>query len=103
MDLTVFWTDIALERLEYIFDYYKNKASDKVAKELVKRIVDKTILLETQPNIGQVEELLQDRKNKYRYLVEGNYKIIYWVEKPFVKIATVFDCRQNPVKMREVK
>ena len=102
MDLTVFWTDTALERLEDIFDYYKNKASEKVAKELVKKIVDKTILLETHPKIGQVEELLIDRKYEYRYLVEGNYKIIYWVEAPIVNIATVFDCRQNPVKMKEV-
>ena len=28
------------------------------------------------------------------------YKIIYWIEDNYIKIATVFDSRQNPEKMK---
>jgi hypothetical protein len=33
-------------------------------------------------------------------LIEGNYKIIYWIDNQNIKIAAVFDCRQNPAKMK---
>ena len=100
MGLKVFWTDTSINRLEDIFDYYKTNAGIDVARQIVNSIIDATINLETTPRIGQLEELLKDRTLEYRYLVAGNYKIIYWVDKEFVKIATVFDCRQNPVKMK---
>ena len=70
------------------------------AKNIVNRIVDKTILLESHPEIGQIEELLIGRREEYRSLIEGNYKIIYWIDGSYVRIATVFDCRQNPKKIK---
>lgn len=41
----------------------------------------------------------------YRYLVCDNYKISYSVdvELKLIKIADVFDTRQNPVKMKRTK
>ncbi len=30
-----------------------------------------------------------------------NYKITYWKQDNYINIAVVFDCRQNPVKMKE--
>lgn len=102
MDLKVFWTDSAIEKLEEIFDHYKTNAGLEIAQRIVSSIVDATITLETHPEIGQKEDLLKDRKNEYRYLVSGNYKIIYWIDRPLVKIATVFDCRQNPVRMKDI-
>ena len=102
MELRVFWTDTARFQLEDIFDYYKNAASLKVARKLVKQIIDRTIQLEQKPISGPKEPLLTDRKFEYRYLVEGNYKIIYWIENNYIKIATVFDCRQNPEKMKNI-
>ncbi|WP_445733745.1 hypothetical protein [Mariniflexile sp.] len=55
--------------------------------------------------IGQEEELLKERKNQYRYLVFKNYKVIYSVDEQneFIKIADVFDTRQNPPKMKRTK
>ncbi len=99
MELRVFWTDTALNQLKDIFFYYKVKANQKVAKEIVSKLVNRTIQLEKNPRSGQKEPLLADRKFEYRYLVEGNYKIIYWIEDNYVKIATVFDSRQNPKKL----
>ncbi len=101
--MRIYWTETAINQLETIFDYYSLKAGNKTARKITSSIVDKTILLENNPKIGQKEELLQNRKNEYRYIIEKNYKIIYWIETEQVNIASVFDCRQNPVKMKEIK
>jgi len=102
MELRVFWTDTARFHLEDIFLYYKDKANIRVARKLVKGIIERTIQLENNPNSGPKEPLLSHRKFEYRYLVEGNYKIIYWKEDNYIKIAAVFDCRQNPEKMSNI-
>jgi plasmid stabilization system protein ParE len=102
MEIKVFWTKTALNNLEDIFEYYKYKASVRVARKLVKGLVKSTLKLQESPKIGRKEELLIDRKFEYRFLVVGNYKIIYWIEDNYIKIATVFDCRQNPQKIKKV-
>ena len=102
MEIKVFWTKTALNNLEDIFEYYKYKASVRVARKLVKGLVKSTLKLQESPQIGRKEELLIDRKFEYRFLVVGNYKIIYWIEDNYIKIATVFDCRQNPQKIKKV-
>lgn len=58
-------------------------------------------VLATNPQAGQREELLVEREQEFRYLVEGNYKIIYWLESEKAIISAIFDCRQNPQKMKE--
>jgi len=102
MELKVFWTETALEMLEDIYAYYKSEANIDIAKHLVKKIVNRTLQLKTNPQSGPREPLLEQRKFEYRYLVEGNYKIIYWKENNYVNIAAVFDTRQNPLKIRNV-
>ncbi|MEI7597171.1 MAG: type II toxin-antitoxin system RelE/ParE family toxin [Bacteroidota bacterium] len=103
MEIKVLWTDFAIIQLEQVFDYYKYKASHKVAKTIVTKIVDRTIVLENNPMIGAKEPLLENRSKEYRYLVEGNYKIIYSFDSNLIKICAVFDCRLNPIKMDSVQ
>ena len=86
MELRTFWTASARYQLEDIFDYYKNKTNIRIARKLVKRIIEKTIQLEQNPNSGVKEPLLPNRKFEYRYLVEGNYKIVYWKEDNYLKM-----------------
>ena len=101
MEVKVFWTEFAINQLEQIFDYFKYTASIKVSKKIISGIIDSTVLLEKNPCIGTREPLLENRKKEYRFIVKGNYKIIYFVEGNFVKISSVFDCRQNPIKIYE--
>ena len=74
-------------------------------KKIVSGIIKSTQSLKNDPFIGQVEPLLNERVETYRYLVFKNYKIIYSVDenKSLIKIADVFDTRQNPDKLIEVK
>ncbi len=102
MEIVVFWTDSAIEELRSIYEYYCFKAGKTVADKITNSIVDKTILLEVTPQMGQKEELLSHFKKEIRYLVDGNYKIVYWVDNNLVSILTVFDCRQNPEKLRTI-
>lgn len=45
MELKVFWSDFAKNKLEEISDYYKLKASIKVANKIVNGIVNQTLVL----------------------------------------------------------
>jgi plasmid stabilization system protein ParE len=105
MELEVYWTQLAEDKLEDIYNYYKLKAGKRIAKKLIHGIVDITIDLHKQPEIGPVEFLLNKRKQEFRYLVFKNYKIVYWINSDFrrIEIANVFDCRQDPIKINETK
>lgn len=100
--MRILWSDLAKSNLKEIFYFYKDIASYKVAKSIVTKIIEKPNLLIKQPKIGQIEDnpLVSDRG--FRYLVEGNYKIVYKVfeEENDILIATVFDTRRNPEKLK---
>lgn len=78
MNLTVFWTRFAENKIDDIYEYYKIKAGNSVSKKLVNGIIDRTIGLEKNPYIGSKESLLDKRKQEFRYLIFKSYKIIYW-------------------------
>lgn len=97
--MKVLWTKKAENQLNEIYKYYKHNVSVKVAKSIKESIFNSTAILQTQPKSGQSEELLKESNYVYRYLVESNYKIIYWVENDIINIAAVFDCRRNPTEL----
>lgn len=105
MEVKVFWTNFAKTQLRNIFDYYKIKAGQSIAQNLVEGIVEKGNSLDFQIKKGQREELLLNRKEEFRYLVYKNYKIIYWfnIEKNRIEINDIFDSRQYPEKITRNK
>ncbi len=105
MELEVYWLELAESKLEDIYSYYSIKANKRIAEKLINGIVDTTIGIDKQPEIGQIEKSLNHRKQEFRYLVFKNYKIVYWVNYSFkrIEIANIFDTRQNPQKLNETK
>lgn len=105
MGLEVYWLELAENKLEDIYAYYSIKASKKVAQKLINGIVDTTIGIGKQPEIGQVEISLKHKKQEFRYLVFKNYKVVYWINYEFkrIEIANVFDTRQDPQKINDTK
>lgn len=97
--MKILWTKKAENHLIEIYAYYKRNVFVKVAKSIKQSIFDRTEILQTHPKSGQTEELLKENNYEFRYLVESNYKIIYWIEKDIVNIAAVFDCRRNPTEL----
>jgi len=105
VELEVFWLEFAESKLEDIYSYYSIKASEAIAKKLIIGIIETTIGIENHPEIGQIEKNLINRRQKFRYLIYRNYKIIYWVnyEQGRVEIANIFDTRQDPDKMKKTE
>ena len=105
MGLAVIWLSLARNKLQGIYKYHKLEAGERIAQKIVNGIVDETLGLETHPEIGKVEILLDHRRLEYRYVVYTNYKIIYSVDRKSsrIKIANIFDVRQNPNKINETK
>ena len=101
MKFEIIWSDCAESQLDKIFEYYLENSSYKVARKIIEKIINEPDKLLFDPEICQKEELLKDRIEEYRYLICDNYKIIYSVDQkqPLIKIANVFDTRQNPKKI----
>ena len=97
----VIWTNFAISELKNIFLYYRMVANEKVAEKIRKSIFDATRLLSKQPFTGAIEENLIELKQEHRYLVVGNYKIVYKITQSSIYITDIFDCRQNPLKMKK--
>jgi toxin ParE1/3/4 len=97
--MKVIWTDFASNSLFEIFTYYKEVASENVAQKITFRIFYATRQLIKHPQSGQVETNLQKLNEEHRYILVGNYKIIYKRVKQGILITDVFDTRQDPIKI----
>lgn len=101
--MKIIWTDFAIENLKNIFDFYSKKASKKVAHKIRKDILDSAKQLLKNPDSGQFENNLLKLNQNHRYLVCGNYKVIYRTEDELIIISDIFDARQNPIKINDDK
>lgn len=99
--MKVIWSDFASDELKSIYEYYKEVASVKTAKKIKSTIFEATKQLVKFSKSGTKEENLRELKEEHRYLVAGKYKVIYKVEDDIIYITDVFNCEQNPQKMRE--
>ena len=101
MKYTIIWSNFSEKQLDEIFEYYCNEVNKRTAKKIIKQILAEPKILENNPFLGQIENLLIHRKISYRYLVCNNYKIIYSVDENeyLIKIADVFNTLQNPIKI----
>lgn len=91
----VIWTTEALDDLLDIEAFISDATT---AENIVDRILAKSRQLENFPESGRKQPT--QTKQEYRYLLEGNYKIIYSYRKNTVYIHTVFDTRQDPGKLK---
>jgi len=103
MEITIEWTNQAENQLKDVFDFYMQEAGLKMAKRIIAKIIKRVEILYKNPFSGPMEDLLSGYPQDFRYLVESNYKIIYWLNGNKINIVMVFDCRQNPVKLKQEK
>jgi toxin ParE1/3/4 len=97
----VIWSDEALNDLETIYDFLAEK-SQPAAQKIIESILSRSRQLESFPESGAKQEAIKAGGKAYRYLVEGNYKVIYSYqeESQTIHIAIIFDTRYNPEKLR---
>ena len=101
MKIRIEWTDFAVDNLKNIFDYYANKANKTVAHKIRKQILTDAKKLIEHPQIGPIESNLLHLNKNHRYLVSGNYKLIYRTIGDKIIINDVFDTRQDPSLMND--
>ena len=70
----VVWSYRATNQLERAVKYIRVEQGLSYAKTVAERILSSTSILESTPQIGQIEPLLEHKKSEYRYLVVWSYK-----------------------------
>jgi len=101
--MRIIWSDFAINSLYDIYKYFKEAAGENVAKRTKSKIFTATQQLNRHPESGQIEPILKQLGDNHRYLVEGNYKIIYKKVDDGILITDVFDTHQDPTKMINIK
>lgn len=96
--LKIQWLDTAKSDMKSICFYYRENGGKKVMHNRVKKIMDSVYLLSTNPQLGKEDKELK-RSTQYRFLVCGDYKIYYYIRNNIIKIALIWDCRQNPLRL----
>ncbi len=73
----------------------------KISHKVRKQILDTSLQLLNNSESGQIEFHLQNLNQNHRYLLSGNYKIIYRIIDNLIIINDVFDTRREPIKMND--
>jgi addiction module RelE/StbE family toxin len=94
----IIWSATALNQLDEIYEYI-SQDSEKAAWNVITRIFNSTKRLTIFPS-GSEEETLKELNRGYRFVVSGNYKVVYRLEGKAVIIAAVFDTRQDPERLK---
>jgi plasmid stabilization system protein ParE len=100
--MVIDWTDNAKQRLRDIFDYYQVSVSRKVALKMAREIWQAAKPLADFPYMAAIEPVLAEFPETFRSVVVRDiFKIIYYVDNNIVYIVSVWDCRQDPGKMKD--
>jgi addiction module RelE/StbE family toxin len=96
----VIWTREALNDLETIYEFLAQQ-SYPAAQRIIEELLQRAKQLELLPESGVKQEFIKGKSKEYRYLVAGNYKVVYTFNKQqsVAYVVTVFDTRLNPEKL----
>lgn len=102
--MVVIWTEDAITQFRATYRYLLGVAGKNVAKRMANKIESTAAKLATHPKMGAVEEYLKQMPEGYRsFVVHKNYKLAYHIENQTIYISALFDCRQNPAKLKTLK
>ena len=101
--MKIIWSNHSSRVLINIYRYYRDTASLKVAMKIKNDIFKSTMQLVEFPKSGQIETNLVNMNMEHRYIVSGNYKIIYREVNEGILITDIFDSRQDPLKLKKKK
>jgi len=86
--MKIMWTNEALARLREIKKYIAQNNPDR-ARLFIKKIIDRTDILSSNPQIGRVVPEIS--RPEIRELLFKNYRIVYRIKKDYIEILTVFE------------
>ncbi|HSF55314.1 MAG TPA: type II toxin-antitoxin system RelE/ParE family toxin, partial [Algoriphagus sp.] len=79
--------------LDEIFDFYRRLASFEVTQNILNQLIEKADNLVSYPEMGTIEIFDKTQPYEYRFMVEGNHKLIFRVSEidKLIFIDKVFD------------
>lgn len=101
----IIWSSFAERQLSDIHEYYLEEAGAKVAKKITSGIIKAPNSLIHNPELGQLELSLDKLPTQYHYILFKSYKLIYSIDigEKQIRIADVFDVRQDPDTLKRKK
>lgn len=99
VEMKIFWLKPALDDLRKIRAYYTDNAGLISTGKRIRKITESISCLSANPFLGKEAVEIKRPSQQYRYLVCGDYKVFYYIKNNVVKIAMLWDCRQNPIRL----
>jgi len=101
--MKVNWSKQALNEFIRVTDYIQTHFGSKTRRDFVKTVKNINRLLGQQPNMGQVEQLLEDSVVPYRSIAINHLnRIVYYIsENNVVEVADFWDMRRSPETLSE--
>lgn len=96
------WSKMAKDGMKAIIRYYRKEASAQVARNIKPLSSGKHNDCFLCPKSGLSNPLLATKSREYRYIISSHYKIIYYIQNTTIVIACIFDCRQDPDKLKNL-
>ena len=94
-ELKPYWTEQAIKQLKEISIITRCFSVD-IAQKRVQPIIEQVKRLAFYPLLGKKEEAYMGMKYPFRSLIEGDYKIVYYLKEDYLYVVAIFDCRQDP-------
>jgi plasmid stabilization system protein ParE len=100
MNEKIAWSKRAERAYGQIIDYVADEFGTTRAKRYATEVYKAVSKLPDNPNLGQIEPLLEGSKYEFRRLVIGHLtKVIYRIVEERIEIADVWDTRMNPAEL----
>jgi len=87
----IFWSPLAVDRLEDIFEYI-SKEDEIAAHKMITKIFKRVETLSKYPERGR--KVPEANREEIREVFEGDYRIIYRIEPKKVSVLTVRNFKQ---------
>ncbi len=94
------YTRQALISLEESLEFIAPHLSSETLETIRNGILDRADKLIKNPSSGRREEYLEHLGLNHRRVIDSHYKIIYRIIDRTIYITDIFDCRQDPAKMK---
>ncbi len=89
--MKIFWSPLAVERLENIFEYI-SKDDSNAAQKMIGRIFKKVESLSKFPERGR--KVPETNREEIREVFESSYRIIYRIDRKRIYVLSIRNFRQ---------
>ncbi len=100
--MRVHYTLQALDSLSESLDFRirKEKLPGERARQITAALFRRGDGLVLNPEKGQKEEWLSHLEEGHRRVIEGRYKIVYYIDGGTIVVTDFFDTNRDPAKMK---